>query len=83
MNNGHLLEIEGLIKSYSGKNVVDGVSMKVKRGEVVGYMDSTGFSTGSHLHFMIYAPNTFSVRPSRISGTLPIGATIDPFNYLP
>jgi len=29
------------------------VNSKVKKGEVIGYADSTGFSTGHHLHFAI------------------------------
>ena len=41
-NNGHLLEIQGLTKSYDGKKVVDGVNMKVKRGEVVGLLGPNG-----------------------------------------
>lgn len=41
-NNGHLLEINNLIKSYDGKRVVDGVCMKVKRGEVVGLLGPNG-----------------------------------------
>jgi len=41
-NNGHLLEINNLIKSYDGKKVVDGVCMKVKRGEVVGLLGPNG-----------------------------------------
>jgi lipopolysaccharide export system ATP-binding protein len=40
--NGHLLEINNLIKSYDGKKVVDGVCMKVKRGEVVGLLGPNG-----------------------------------------
>ena len=41
-NNGHLLEINNLEKSYDGKKIVDGVSMKVKRGEVVGLLGPNG-----------------------------------------
>ena len=41
-NNGHLLEINNLVKSYDGKKIVDGVSMKVKRGEVVGLLGPNG-----------------------------------------
>ena len=41
-NNGHLLEINELVKSYDGKRVVDGVCMRVKRGEVVGLLGQNG-----------------------------------------
>lgn len=41
-NNGHLLEIENLKKSYDGKMVVNGVNMKIKRGEVVGLLGPNG-----------------------------------------
>ena len=41
-NSGHLLEINSLIKSYDGKKVVDGISMKVRRGEVVGLLGPNG-----------------------------------------
>jgi lipopolysaccharide export system ATP-binding protein len=41
-NNGHLLEIEKLIKSYDGKRVVDSVDMKIKRGEVIGLLGPNG-----------------------------------------
>lgn len=41
-NNGHLLEINDLVKSYDGKKIVDGVCMKVKRGEVVGLLGPNG-----------------------------------------
>ena len=41
-SNGHLLEIKDLKKSYDGKNVVDGVCMRVKRGEVVGLLGPNG-----------------------------------------
>jgi len=38
----HLLEINDLVKSYDGKKVVDGVCMKIKRGEVVGLLGPNG-----------------------------------------
>ena len=41
-NNEHLLEIKGLVKSYDGKRVVDGVNIDVKRGEVVGLLGPNG-----------------------------------------
>lgn len=57
------------------------VGQQVKRGEVIGYAGNTGFSTGSHLHFTVYASNTFKIE-SRWYGALPIGGSINPLNYL-
>ncbi len=74
----------GLTTAYTHMSVRKlAVGQVVKRGTVVGEMGSTGLSTGSHLHFMVYAPKTFRVTPSTISGTLPIGATLNPKSYLP
>lgn len=74
----------GLVTAYTHMSVRKlAVGQVVKRGAVVGEMGSTGLSTGSHLHFMVYAPKTFRVAPSTISGTLPIGATLNPKEYLP
>ena len=39
---------------------------KVKRGDVIGYVGSTGYSTGCHLHFMVFEN----------------GATVDPMSWL-
>jgi murein DD-endopeptidase MepM/ murein hydrolase activator NlpD len=38
----------------------------VERGEVIGYAGTTGYSTGCHLHFMVYVN----------------GATVDPMSWL-
>lgn len=38
----HLLEIKGLNKSYGGRQVVCGVDMLVKRGEIVGLLGPNG-----------------------------------------
>lgn len=53
----------------------------IKKGQRIGYMGSTGFSTGSHLHFTVYATNTFQTT-NRWYGLLPLGASINPYNYL-
>lgn len=38
----HLLETKGLVKSYDGHRVVDGVDIVVKRGEIVGLLGPNG-----------------------------------------
>ena len=75
----------GLVTAYTHMSSLRPVAVgqEVKRGQVVGYMDSTGYSTGPHTHFMVYAPGTFATKPSAIAGILPIGATLNPFDYLP
>lgn len=74
----------GLVTAYTHMSSrAVSVGQEIKRGDVVGYMGSTGLSTGSHLHFMVYAPKTFSVKNSTVSGLLPIGATLNPIDYLP
>ena len=75
----------GLVTVYTHMSSfgLAGRGSAVEEGERVGFMDSTGYSTGSHVHFMVYAPDTFRTKPSSIAGILPIGATLNPFNYLP
>ncbi len=41
-NNELLLDAQNLVKAYHGKRVVDQVSMKVRRGEVVGLLGPNG-----------------------------------------
>jgi murein DD-endopeptidase MepM/ murein hydrolase activator NlpD len=42
------------------------VGQRVQRGDVIGYVGSTGFSTGCHLHFMVFEN----------------GATVNPMGWL-
>jgi len=74
----------GLITLYGHLSLQSAsVGQEVDWGTIIGYMGSTGYSTGSHVHFTVYAPNTYTTQPSAISGILPIGATLNPFDYLP
>lgn len=55
----HLLEISGLTKSYDGRQVVKGVDMLVKRGEIVGLLgpNGAGKTTTFYMVVGIIPPN--------------------------
>jgi lipopolysaccharide export system ATP-binding protein len=55
----HLLEIRGLSKSYDGREVVKGVDIAVKRGEIVGLLgpNGAGKTTTFYMVVGIIAPN--------------------------
>ncbi len=58
------------------------IGERVERGQLIGYMGRSGWATGPHLHFTVYDSATYTTRPSRVCGPMPIGGDIDPMKYL-
>lgn len=85
----------GLSTLYAHQDVIAvSAGQKVTTGEIIGYVGNTGFSTGPHLHFTVYAKSGVNVRKFNEIKTVtscgpastPVAATdayIDPMLYLP
>ncbi len=85
----------GLSTLYAHQDTISvSPGQRVATGEVIGYSGNTGYSTGPHLHFTVYAKDGVSVRQfneiktstSCGAATTPVAATdayLDPMNYLP
>lgn len=85
----------GLSTLYAHQDVISVTAgQKVGTGDIIGYSGNTGYSTGPHLHFTVYAKSGVSVRKfneiktvtSCGPATTPVAATdayLDPMQYLP
>ena len=81
--NGNLIVIkhsDGLYTFYKHQQRFDPASVvgaKVESGQIIGYVDSTGLSTGDHLHFDI------GVTPTASNANAGPNRTKNPLDYLP
>jgi ABC-2 type transport system ATP-binding protein len=78
----HVLQVEGLTKTYGQRNVVNDISFDVKRGEMFGYLgpNGSGKTTTIRMALDIIRPDAGSVS---ILGSPPDKSVLKGVGYLP
>lgn len=84
----HANGLSTLYAHLSQINVAEGAG--VSTGQAIGYSGSTGYATGPHLHFTVYASGAVQVRPLGSgkgcnAATMPVSAAtgyLNPLDYL-
>lgn len=76
----------GMVTLYGHlRKITTSRGASVKQGDKIGEMGSTGYSTGTHVHFTVFAASSYELLPStKVRGLrIPVGATVNPSVYLP
>lgn len=69
---------------YAHLSVIKAVAgQKVAQGDIIGYSGDTGYVTGPHLHFTVYATDTYQLYKTVHCGLIPAGGYLNPLDYLP